>query len=114
MPHGDAVVPALNRYLAAFAARDLAVFATRDWHDVITLENDRQPGEPLIRPVMRAGERQTPPETLDDIRRRAVAELERLPALLHRLDEAPPYPIVVAPALRELAAAVDREKPASD
>jgi hypothetical protein len=44
----------------------------------------------------------------------AAAELERLPAHLHQLDEAPPYPIVVAPALRELAAAVDREKPASD
>ena len=29
---GDAVVPALNRYLAVFAARALPVFATRDWH----------------------------------------------------------------------------------
>jgi nicotinamidase/pyrazinamidase len=32
VPQGDAVVPALNRYLAAFAARTLPVFATRDWH----------------------------------------------------------------------------------
>jgi len=32
VPAGDAVVPALNRYLAAFAARALPVFATRDWH----------------------------------------------------------------------------------
>jgi nicotinamidase/pyrazinamidase len=32
VPEGDAVVPALNRYLAAFAARALPVFATRDWH----------------------------------------------------------------------------------
>jgi nicotinamidase-related amidase len=32
VPQGDAVVPALNRYLAAFAARALPVFATRDWH----------------------------------------------------------------------------------
>jgi len=32
VPGGDAVVPALNRYLAAFAARALPVFATRDWH----------------------------------------------------------------------------------
>ncbi len=29
---GDAVVPALNACIAAFAARGLAVFATRDWH----------------------------------------------------------------------------------
>jgi nicotinamidase/pyrazinamidase len=32
VPDGDAVVPALNRYLAAFAARALPVYATRDWH----------------------------------------------------------------------------------
>lgn len=32
VPGSDAVVPALNRYLAAFAARALPVFATRDWH----------------------------------------------------------------------------------
>jgi len=32
VPQGDAVVPALNRYLAAFAARALPIFATRDWH----------------------------------------------------------------------------------
>ena len=29
---GDAVVPLLNRYLAAFFARALPIFATRDWH----------------------------------------------------------------------------------
>ena len=32
VPHGDEVVTGLNRYLAAFAARELPVYATRDWH----------------------------------------------------------------------------------
>lgn len=32
VPDGDAVVPALNRYIAAFVAHGLPVFATRDWH----------------------------------------------------------------------------------
>jgi nicotinamidase/pyrazinamidase len=32
VPEGDAVVPVLNRYLAAFVRRGLPVFATRDWH----------------------------------------------------------------------------------
>jgi nicotinamidase/pyrazinamidase len=32
VPKGDAVVPALNRYLGAWRARGLPVFATRDWH----------------------------------------------------------------------------------
>jgi nicotinamidase/pyrazinamidase len=32
VPGGEAVVAALNRHLAAFAARALPVYATRDWH----------------------------------------------------------------------------------
>ena len=32
VPHGDEVVPVLNRYIEAFDAAGLAVFATRDWH----------------------------------------------------------------------------------
>lgn len=32
VPDGDAVVPVLNDYLALFDARDLPIFATRDWH----------------------------------------------------------------------------------
>ena len=32
VPEGDAVVPALNRYLVAFAAKHLPIYATRDWH----------------------------------------------------------------------------------
>jgi nicotinamidase-related amidase len=31
-PDGDAVVPALNRYLAVWRARGLPIVATRDWH----------------------------------------------------------------------------------
>lgn len=32
VPHGDQVIPPLNRWLAEFAARGLPVVATRDWH----------------------------------------------------------------------------------
>ena len=32
VPGGDEVVPALNRYIAAFIRRALPVIATRDWH----------------------------------------------------------------------------------
>ena len=76
--------------------------------DVLTLETDRQPGEALIRPVMRNGKRVHAPETLEDIRRRAAEQLQRLPRRLRELEDAPPYPVTVAPALRELAVAVDR------
>lgn len=32
VPHGDEVVPALNRYIAVFRALTLPIVATRDWH----------------------------------------------------------------------------------
>lgn len=32
VPHGDKVVPVLNRYLELFTAAGLPIFATRDWH----------------------------------------------------------------------------------
>jgi len=32
VPDGDQVVPVLNRYIAAFTAKQLPIFATRDWH----------------------------------------------------------------------------------
>lgn len=32
VPHGDAVIAPLNRYIALFAAHKLPVIATRDWH----------------------------------------------------------------------------------
>jgi nicotinamidase/pyrazinamidase len=32
VPHGDEVIAPLNRYLAAFHARGLPIYATRDWH----------------------------------------------------------------------------------
>jgi nicotinate phosphoribosyltransferase len=75
--------------------------------DVLTLETDPQPGEALIQPTMRNGKRVRAPETLEDIRRRAAEQLQRLPPHLRELEDAPPYPVTVAPALRELAVAVD-------
>ena len=32
VPDGDAVVPALNEYIARFAGRSLPILASRDWH----------------------------------------------------------------------------------
>ncbi len=32
VPYGDETVPAMNRYIRAFAGKKLPVFATRDWH----------------------------------------------------------------------------------
>ncbi len=75
--------------------------------DVLTLADDPQSGEPLIRPVMRDGRRLTRPPTLDRCRAHAAADLARLPLPLARLNPVG-YRVEVAPALRALADAVDR------
>ena len=76
--------------------------------DTLTLESDKQEGEPLIQQVMQHGKRLHAAETLETIRARAAIELARLPEGLRDLRDTPPYPVTVAPALHELALAVDR------
>ncbi|HVX92330.1 MAG TPA: nicotinate phosphoribosyltransferase [Xanthobacteraceae bacterium] len=76
--------------------------------DTLSLESDTQPGEPLLRQVMRNGRRVAPPPSLDDIRARAARELKSLPPSLRQLEPGPPYPVEVADALVRLAEQVDR------
>jgi nicotinate phosphoribosyltransferase len=75
--------------------------------DVISLESDRQPGRPLIEPVMRDGRRLKPKPALDDIRAHAARELARLPEDLRRLEPAASYPVGIGKPLRDLAAEFD-------
>jgi nicotinate phosphoribosyltransferase len=65
-------------------------------------------GEPLIRLVMTGGKRVQPAPSLDDIRRHAKRELERLPEALRALEPRSIYPVTVADELEDLAAEVDR------
>ncbi len=76
--------------------------------DVVTLESDQQPGEPLLVPVMRGGHRLETVPTLRAIRAHAAADLARLPEPLCHLTEDFEYRVDIAPALHELAAEVDR------
>src|SRR5437660_3513242 len=75
--------------------------------DTLSVEDDDQPGEPLIELVMRAGKPLEPRPTLDQIRAHAARELERLPEPLRRLEPDASYPVEVSDALRRLAAEVD-------
>ena len=65
-------------------------------------------GEPLIELVMQDGRRLRPAPSLDEIRRRAARELERLPEPLRRLEPGTTYPVEIADELKTLAAEVDR------
>ncbi len=75
--------------------------------DILSLESDKQPGEPLIVPVMRAGKRIATAPTLAQIRARATADLARLPGPLTRLEQGFDYPVNVADALAALAKQID-------
>ena len=68
--------------------------------DVVTLADDAQSGEPLLRPVMQRG-RRLPQPTLEQSRQHCLRQLARLP-------QAFPYPVEISPALRALADEVDR------
>ena len=82
--------------------------------DILSLENDRQEGEPLIQPFMKEGKRITPREPLDKLRQRALAQIDRLPKPRRTLAQAPEYPVTVSEAIRRLAQEVDAAQAASD
>jgi nicotinate phosphoribosyltransferase len=81
--------------------------------DVISLEDDRQPGEPLLKPMRKQGRRSTPPPPLGELQAHAARELQRLPEPLRRLDRAATYPVEISQSLVRLASEVDERLEAS-
>lgn len=75
--------------------------------DVLSVVGDEHDGEPLVRPAMRGGRRLPDAPTLPQARDAATLELTRLPPGVARLQAPDPYPVTVAPALRDLARAAD-------
>jgi len=76
--------------------------------DILSTENDSQPGEPQIKLVMQNGRRVAPSPSLAEIRARATRDLARLPDALRRLEPGATYEVKVADALKKLATEVDR------
>ncbi|MDF9392382.1 MULTISPECIES: nicotinate phosphoribosyltransferase [Methylococcus] len=75
--------------------------------DSLTLVDDAQPGEPLLRPVMRNGRRLAASPSLQTLRTRALEQLGRLPEALRRLAPAPAYPVEIAGRLKSLVQVMD-------
>ncbi len=75
--------------------------------DVLSTEDDVQPGKPLIEAVMRDGRRLRPKPPLAAVREHAARDLQRLPPPLRRLAPAA-YPVAVGDRLRRLAEETDR------
>jgi nicotinate phosphoribosyltransferase len=78
--------------------------------DVLSVEDDTQEGESLIRRVMKGGWRVSAGESLHDSRRRTLAEINRLPRSLLPLEHAANYSVAVSDALRDLARRVDADQ----
>jgi nicotinate phosphoribosyltransferase len=76
--------------------------------DVVTIEADAHPSEPLLRLVMNEGRRVALPEPLAAARERAAHGLLRLPHPLRKLDEGASYPVRISPALWALVEEADR------
>jgi nicotinate phosphoribosyltransferase len=76
--------------------------------DVLSLADDTQEGETLLKLVMKDGQRLSAPPALDEIRAHAARELERLPAPLRSLEPCAPYPVHISERLVQLAEEVDR------
>lgn len=77
--------------------------------DVLALvQDDPQPGEPLLRPTMRGGRRLEDAPPLSAVRSRTLAGYAQLPDGLRDLEATVPYPVQVSDALQALAREVDR------
>ena len=76
--------------------------------DILSIETDRQSGEPLIEQVMQGGRRLAPSPSLAGSRARAARDLARLPESLRQLGPCPAYPVRLTDTLRRLAQDVDR------
>ena len=75
--------------------------------DTVTVIGDEQPGEALLQPVMRGGERVGTAPPLADLRSATAQRLARLPEALRRLELAPPYLVTTSKALRALRRIAD-------
>ena len=77
--------------------------------DTLAVADEELPGEPLLVPVMRAGKRVGPVESLEAIRRRTREQLERLPEVYRRLEPAAQsFPLALSDRLQALIVETDR------
>jgi nicotinate phosphoribosyltransferase len=76
--------------------------------DVVHLEGEPAPGQPLLVPCMRGGRRLAPSPALAEVRAFHAAQVRAIPPGLRTLQPAiEPYTVEVSPGLRSLAAALD-------
>ena len=70
--------------------------------DVISLEDEKVEGNPLLIPVMKKGKLVYDLPSLEEIREYTLKNLSELPEKYKRLKKAPKYPVELSPKLEEL------------
>lgn len=91
------------------------VFRRHDEHgvmcgDMLALQDDVLPGEPLLRPVIRGSMLLESSPPLAEIRAYAQSQVAGLPPALRELKTVPPYMVAVSDTLQELARRVDERR----
>jgi nicotinate phosphoribosyltransferase len=72
-------------------------------HDLIARAVEKPPGgTPLLYPLMCDGRRLRPTQRVQDLRTKALANLDRLPEAYHALQDAPEFPVAKSAALQSL------------
>ncbi len=77
-------------------------------HDVIALDSEAGQGEPLLTQVVRGGRPLGPLPTLEQIRSRVAAQIEKLPAPWKSLEASPEFRVEISPSIRNLADRIDK------
>jgi nicotinate phosphoribosyltransferase len=72
--------------------------------DTLALKDEPLPGEPLLAPVLRAGQPAAEPPSLEEIRERGLVQRAALPDAVRRLDEPETYPVALSPGLERVIA----------
>jgi nicotinate phosphoribosyltransferase len=77
-------------------------------HDLIALsdEEDQGGGEPLLQPVLKAGEPLESYPSLGDLRKRTGQSVAKLPPAMRQLEQTAPYPVQTSDRLLSLAETV--------
>ncbi len=75
--------------------------------DLLTVANDEQDGKPLIRPIMKGGQRRRQPEPVSVIRERAATNLSQLPDFCQAMRPSEAYPVKISPALEQMVQDID-------
>jgi nicotinate phosphoribosyltransferase len=83
------------------------VFRSAGQGDVLGLADESLPGRPLLERVMEGGRICAPLPPLSGIRAHCLAERERLPAAVRRIDDPQPWPVRRSPRLLALRASLE-------